>query len=247
MLPLMDSVPRRSPPVTVHLIILACAIVFAAELTLTQEQLEQVFHLFGVVPARYTHPAWARWVGFPIDDYWPYLTSLFLHGGWLHIISNMWALWIFGDNVEDRMGPLRFTLFYLLCGVGAGVVHTLTNHDSTVPAVGASGAISGVMAAYILLFPTARLLLMVPIFFVPFFFEAPAMLFVFVWFVSQFFNGVASLLSEGAVGGVAWWAHLGGFAMGALLTPLFVRSASGRRPLQGDEGALEAALARRRW
>src|ERR1700674_1418912 len=113
-----------------------------------------------MVPARYTHPSWAAWVGLPIDDYWPFLTSMFLHSGWLHIIGNMWTLWIFGDNVEDRMGPLRFGIFYLTCGILAGGTQLLTNSDSTVPSVGASGAIAGVLGAYLLLFPTARLVVM---------------------------------------------------------------------------------------
>src|SRR3989440_10379724 len=140
---------------------------------LPRQGVEQLFYIFGLVPARFTHPDWAAYVGFHVDSYWPILTHQFLHGGWLHIIANMWTLWIFGDNVEDRMGPLRFVIFYLICGTIAGLTHLLTNPDSTLPSVGASGAIAGVLGAYILLFPTARLIVMIPILFFPFFFEVP--------------------------------------------------------------------------
>ncbi len=129
---------------------------FLLEISLPEQGLERLFYLFGIVPARYTHPEWAAYVGFPVDDYWPFLTSMFLHGGWLHILANMWTLWIFGNNVEDRMGPGRFLLFYLTCGIAAGVVHLMTNPTSTVPTVGASGAIAGVMGAYFVLFPHAQ-------------------------------------------------------------------------------------------
>ena len=145
MLPIQDTIPRRNPPVATYVLLLINSLVFLFELTLPPAMLERLFYLFGMVPARYTHPAWALLVGFPVDDYWPFLTSMFLHGGWLHIISNMWTLWIFGDNVEDRMGPVRFVIFYMLCGVAAGVVHWFANPDSTIPAVGASGAIAGVI------------------------------------------------------------------------------------------------------
>src|SRR5437773_575379 len=147
MIPISDTVPRRNPPIATWLLMIANGLVFLFELTLPPPALQQFFYLFGIVPARFTHPDWASWAGFPMDDYWPFVTSMFLHGGWLHIIGNMWTLWIFGDNVEDRMGPGRFTIFYLLCGLFAGSVHCLTNADSTLPTVGASGAIAGVMGA----------------------------------------------------------------------------------------------------
>src|SRR5271165_5286593 len=163
----MDSVPSRSVPVVTRTLILINVVVFFFELALPQETLEQAFYLFGIVPARFAHPHWAARVGFPVNDYWPLLTHQFLHGGWLHIIGNMWTLWIFGDNVEDRMGPVRFTVFYILCGLVAGVVHWITNPHSAVPTVGASGAIAGVMGAYFILFPHARVVVMVPVFFYP--------------------------------------------------------------------------------
>src|SRR5438132_9114262 len=169
MFPIKDSVPSYSVPVVTRALILISFLVFFFELMVPQQSIEQMFYLFGVVPARFTHPDWAAYVGFPVDNYWPILTHQFLHGGWFHIIANMWTLWIFGDNVEDRMGPVRFAIFYLLCGSIAAITHMLVNPDSTVPSVGASGAIAGVLAAYLILFPTARLVVLFAIFFCLFF------------------------------------------------------------------------------
>jgi len=243
MFPIQDSVPSRSVPVVTRALILINAIVFFFELSLPQASVEQLFYLFGIVPARFTHPDWAAYVGFPVDSYWPFLTHQFLHGGWLHIIFNMWTLWIFGDNVEDRMGPLRFGIFYLTCGILAGVTQLLTNSDSTVPSVGASGAIAGVLGAYLLFFPTARLVVLFPIFFFPFFFEVPAVLYLGIWFFSQLFSGTLALAGPQNVDGIAWWAHVGGFVGGMLLSGLFVRR---RRPAQPDEYGLEWAWEPRR-
>ncbi len=239
MLPVKDTVPSRNPPVMVWLLIAANTLVFLYELGLPPPELQAFFYRFGLVPARYTHPEWALVLGFPVDDYWPFFTSMFLHGGWVHFLGNMWTLWIFGDNVEDRMGPLRFLVFYLLCGIIAGLVHWLTNPHSTIPTVGASGAIAGVMGAYFVLFPYARVIALVPIFFFPFFFEIPAVFYLGMWFVSQLFSGVLALAATGQVGGIAWWAHVGGFAAGSLLHFLFVQS---QRPLQDDEYDIERAF-----
>src|SRR6266516_5452467 len=200
MFPIQDSVPLRSVPVVTHALIFINAIVFFFELMLPPHGIDQVFYLFGVVPARFTHPDWAAYVGFPAHSYWTLLTHQFLHGGWLHIIFNMWTLWIFGDNVEDRMGPVRFAIFYLLCGVIAALTQLLTNPDSTIPSVGASGAIAGVLGAYLLFFPTARLVVLFPVLFLPFFFEVPAVVYLGVWFVSQLFSGTLALASPGQVG-----------------------------------------------
>jgi membrane associated rhomboid family serine protease len=243
MFPIRDSVPSLSVPVVTRALIFINVLVFFFELTLPRESLEHFVYLFGLVPARFSHPDWAEAVGFPVDNYWPILTHQFLHGGWFHIIANMWTLWIFGDNVEDRMGPVRFAIFYLLCGTIAGLTHLFTNPDSTVPSVGASGAIAGVLGAYLLFFPTARLVVMFPIFFFPFFFEVPAVLYLVIWFLTQLFSGTASLAGPQQVGGIAWWAHVGGFIAGMLLCGLFARK---RRPLQPDEYALEWAWDPRR-
>src|SRR5256885_4760970 len=241
MIPISDTIPRRNPPVAIWILIIANGLVFLFELTLPQQVLQKFFYLFGVVPARFTHPDWASWAGFPMDDYWPFLTSMFLHGGWLHIIGNMWTLWIFGDNVEDRMGPGRFTIFYLLCGLAAGFVHCLTNVDSTLPTVGASGAIAGVMGAYFLLFPTSRVIVLLPVLFYPFFFELPTVTYLAFWALTQVFAGTLSLATGRDVGGVAFWAHVGGFVAGVVLQFLFVRRGRAWRRLSRDEYDLEGA------
>src|SRR5712672_648970 len=238
MFPIGDSVPARSVPVATRALILINVVVFFFELGLSRDSVEQLFYLFGLVPKRFTDPDWAASMGFPIGTYWPILTHQFLHGGWLHIFANMWALWIFGDNVEDRMGPVRFTIFYLTCGTVAGLTQLLTNPDSTLPSVGASGAIAGVLGAYLIFFPTARLIVLFPILFFPFFFEVPAVLYLVLWFFINLFSGTAALAGPEQVGGIAWWAHVGGFAGGMLLCRLFVRR---RRQWQPDEYGFEWA------
>ena len=233
MFPIQDSVPARSVPVSTRALILVNVIFFFFEIGLPRDSVEQLFYLFGLVPKRFTDPDWAASIGFPIGTYWPILTHQFLHAGWLHILANMWTLWIFGDNVEDRMGPVRFTIFYLACGTVAGLTQLLINPDSTLPSVGASGAIAGVLGAYLLFFPTARLVVMFPIFFFPFFFEVPAVFYLAIWFFTQLFSGTLALAGPQQVGGIAWWAHIGGFIGGMLLCWLFVRRPAPRR-LQPD-------------
>jgi len=240
MFPIQDSVPSRSVPVVTRGLILINVVVFFFELSLSRESIIQLFYLFGVVPARFTDPEWAASIGFPIGSYWSLLTHQFLHGGWLHIAANMWTLWIFGDNVEDRMGPLRFIIFYLVCGVLAALTQVLVTPDATIPSVGASGAIAGILGAYLLFFPTARLIVLIPILFFPFFFELPAVIFLVLWFLIQLFSGTAMLASPQQVGGIAFWAHIGGFIAGMLLCRFFVRRPV-RRRLQPDEYGLEWA------
>ncbi len=239
MFPLQTSVPRRHPPVATWLLIAANGLVFFFELGLPREEFTRLCYLFGVVPARFTHPEWAASTGFPLHDYWPFLTSLFLHGGWVHIIGNLWTLWIFGPVVEDRMGPGRFLAFYLLSGVGAGIVHTFVNAGSTIPAIGASGAIAGVMGAYLVLYPLSQVVVMVLVFIFPFFFVFPAVLYLGFWIGLQLLSGLASLSSSAPVGGIAFWAHVGGFAAGILLLGPFLSPS--RRRAHEDEGALARA------
>ena len=217
MIPIKDTVPRRTFPFVTMAIIAANGLVFLFELALPERTLGELISLFGLIPARYSHPDWAVTFGLPLDTYWPFLTNLFLHGGWLHVIGNMWFLYLFGDNVEDRLGHIRYFLFYLLSGVAANTVHFLANANSTMPVIGASGAIAGVMGAYLRLFPTARIVTLVPILFFPFFFDIPAVFFMLFWFFLQVFSGAASLAVSGTGGGIAWWAHIGGFAIGLLL------------------------------
>jgi len=232
MIPIRDTLPRRSTPVATYFLILVNAIVFLFELTMAPDQLEQFIQMFGLVPARALHSG---------VRYWPFLTSMFLHAGWVHIIGNMWTLWIFGAKIEDRMGPARYVIFYLLCGFIAGLVHCLTNAASTVPTLGASGAIAGVMGAYFFLFPTSRIVVLVPIFFYPLFFELPAVVYLGLWALSQLFSGTLALASGMQVGGVAWWAHVGGFTAGIVFQFFFVRRGPGYRPVPRDEYGAAAA------
>lgn len=223
MFPLRDTIPSRHKPVATYAIMSINVAVFLLTLRLSGEDLFKLFHLFGVVPRRFTEPAWSAHVGFPQGEFWPFLTSMFLHGGWFHLIMNMWMLWIFGDNVEDRMGPFRFTLFYLTCGIASALVHMATNAGSVAPVVGASGAIAGVLAAYLLLYPMARVLCVVLLVFYPVFFELPAFAFIVFWFFVQVISGTFSLLAPGPVSGIAWWAHIGGFLGGLFLAPFFFK------------------------
>lgn len=241
MLPIADNVPSRTPPIATHIIVGLNVLMFALLLGLSPEQLEQTFYSFGIVPARYTHPEWAEWLGLPVDSLWPFVTSMFLHAGWMHVFSNMWVLWIFGDNVEERMGPVRFALFYLTCGILAGVAHFLANPHSTVPTVGASGAVAGVLGAYFVLFPTARVVAMLPVFIWPIFAEVPAVVYLGVWFVSQFLTGTLALIGPQFAGGVAWWAHAGGFLAGMLLYRVFMIRHRPPRSYTSDETAMETA------
>jgi len=239
MIPLRDTVPSRRPAVMVWALILANAGVFSLELGLNHEQLSALVRVFGIVPARYLGHGPAGTVP-PALRLWPFLTHMFLHGGWFHIIANMWTLWIFGDNVEDRMGSVRFGVFYVLCGLAAALTHIIMNPASPVPVIGASGAISGVLGAYLLLYPGAQIIVMVPWFFWPFFFELPALVYMGVWFMTQLFSGALSL-STGLGGGVAWWAHIGGFVAGLVLCPVMVARRKRRRRIYADEYGMEGA------
>jgi membrane associated rhomboid family serine protease len=245
MLPLHDTVPTRHPPLALWTLILLNGLFFWLELALGPGRLEQFFYLFGVVPARFAHPAWAAWEGFP-HSYWPFLTAMFLHAGWLHILGNMWFLWVFGRAIEDRMGPARFLIFYLLCGVVASVVQVITMPNATVPTVGASGAIAGVMGAYLWLYPRSRIVTLVPIFFWPFFLEIPAVVFLVVWFAIQFWSGALALAGPQQVGGVAFWAHVGGFGAGLLIHPLFLIRGTARRRPEADEAGIAGIWRRTR-
>ena len=217
MIPLRDTIPSRRAPVVTWSIIAVNLAVFLYELTLDPHSLQQLFHVAGLVPARYTVLAGTPGVDVPLDSYWPLVTSMFLHGGWGHFLGNMWMLWIFGDNVEDRLGPVRYLVFYFITGIAAGVTHWLTNPDSIIPTVGASGAISGVLGAYLVLFPQARIIAVLPILFFPYFFAVPAVVFLGVWFLTQLLSGSLAGLGPGDLRGVAWWAHVGGFIAGAVL------------------------------
>ncbi|BCX82438.1 hypothetical protein MIT9_P2024 [Methylomarinovum caldicuralii] len=222
MIPLRDTIPCHRTPWVTWCLIGVNVTIFLYLWWLPEEIRLKILYLYGLVPARYTHPEWAAWVGLDPNDYWPFLANLFLHGGWLHIIFNAWLLWIFGDNVEDRMGSGRFLVYYLLCGLIANGVHMAINADATIAAVGASGAIAGVMAAYFYLFPHAQVI--VWIFPFPLFIPVPAILFLGLWVIFQAYQATTT----GA--GAAWWGHLGGFAAGFLLHRFFIRGETDHDP-----------------
>jgi len=216
MIPIRDAIRSKNFPAVNVLIIGLNVAAFLWELAQGPD-LQQVFYLYGIVPLRYSNPEIpSHFTGF--GQYLPFLTSMFLHGGFLHILMNMWFLYIFGDNVEDRLGHVRYLIFYLLCGVAAGLVHVFTNWNSNFPTIGASGAISGVMGAYLLLYPRSKILTLVFIFFFIQFIEIPAFIFLGIWFALQLLSASAS---SGNVGGVAFWAHIGGFVAGLIFIKIF--------------------------
>ncbi|GIV54093.1 MAG: rhomboid family intramembrane serine protease [Candidatus Kapaibacterium sp.] len=232
MFPLHDTIPSRQLPLVNWLIILANTVVFIYELTLSSYELETLIHIYGLVPLSITDPEWAKWTGHP-TGFAPLLTNMFLHSGWGHFFGNMWTLYIFGDNVEDRMGSFRYLVFYLLTGIVAGLTHVFLHADSTIPAIGASGAISGVMAAYMFLFPHSRIVFFIPLLFLPYFVELPALLYIGLWFVGQLISGITVLAITESASGIAFWAHIGGFIAGAVLYRIFARKRY--RALFGDE------------
>jgi membrane associated rhomboid family serine protease len=247
MLPIRDEIPSRHAPVVTVSIVVANVLVFVYQWTLPENALAAFVYQFGLVPARISDPAWALSVGFPSAGYGSFFTSMFLHGGLLHLASNMWSLWIFGDNIEDRMGRARFLVFYLTCGLAAGWVHWLTNPGSTIPTVGASGAIAGVMGGYLLLFPHSRVLTLVPLFVYPLFIHIPAFIFLGVWIVTQIFSGTMSLGRGAETGGIAFWAHVGGFGAGLVLVKLMARNDPEQLPGPAHHSVLDRVPPPGRW
>ncbi len=222
MLPITDTVQSRSFPF-VNWMLIALNVLLFFILAKSSASADAYVQIFGVVPARFLSQP-------DLFALFTLFSSMFLHGGWVHLVSNMLALYIFGDNVEDRMGSGRYLLFYLLCGLVAALVHIAFNQDSLIPTIGASGAISGVLAAYLVLFPTARVITLIPLFFLPWFVEIPAVLYLGFWFVSQLLNGLLTVMTGAqAFGGVAWWAHVGGFVAGLVMVKLFAHQRYPRR------------------
>ena len=235
MIPLKDDAPRIGTPLINYALLAMNTAAFLYEVSLNPVARRGLVFAFGMVPARFTvvvfnhgYVPWnlisglgTRYVPAAAAIV-PIFTSMFMHASWLHLIFNMWALWIFGDNVEDYLGHMLYLVLYLTSGVAAALLHTLFNIGSTVPSVGASGAIAGVMGAYFVLYPRARVLTLVPFFFV-FFMWLPAWIVLGYWFVAQFLSGAATSIAThgGSAGGIAFWAHVGGFVAGILLIKLF--------------------------
>jgi len=226
MIPILDTVQSRNPAVVTWGIILLNALAFVYELALPPELRDDLVALLGMVPARLRSEP---------DAWWTVLTCMFLHGGWMHFLGNMWMLYLFGDAVEDRLGSILYLIFYLLCGLAASLTHFLTHPLDSTPTIGASGAIAGVLGAYFLMFPTARIITLVPILFFPFLFEIPAVVFLGIWFVSQLFSGTLSLVNPQAYEGVAWWGHIGGFLAGIVFLPVFGATQPESRGYYADE------------
>lgn len=217
MIPLRDTIRSRRFPVVTVTIIVINVLVFLYQASLPREALEVLVRSYGLIPARdlprlLDHP-------FSIATYTPFVTAIFLHGGWFHVLGNMLYLWVFGDNVEDSMGRGKFVLFYLLVGFAGSLAHMITSPGSPVPTIGASGAVAGILGAYFISFPRSRVLALIPVFIFFTLVEIPAVVFLVLWFGIQLLSGVASLAVTGQT--VAWWAHIGGFLAGVLLIRLF--------------------------
>ena len=216
MIPLRDTTPARNYPVVNTTLIFINVAVYLLQLTQGAE-INKFIYIYGLVPARYTLPQFAEYFTTG-QQVFSFLSFMFLHGSFWHILGNMWSLYIFGDNVEDQLGPIRYAIFYLLCGIASGLSHLVLNLQSNLPVIGASGAIAGVMGAYFILHPRSKILTLVPLFFIPLFFNIPAYIFLGIWFVFQFLSAAGS---QGAGGGIAWWAHIGGFVFGIIFLKLF--------------------------
>ncbi|MBN2482366.1 MAG: rhomboid family intramembrane serine protease [Bacteroidales bacterium] len=215
MIPLKDTIPSNSYPVVNWLLILINVAVFlSAVFFLNADQSEALIYRYGLIPDAVRLSEAVNLHEIRISVIRPFFTNMFLHGGWGHIISNMWILYIFGDNVEDRMGKVRYFLFYILCGLLAGITHFILYRNSAVPAIGASGAISGVMAAYMLMFPKSTIISFVPIFIIPLLLPIPALVYIGIWFIGQLLSGTTVLMLSNSATGIAFWAHIGGFVGG---------------------------------
>lgn len=229
MIPLRDTIPSSRRPMANILLIAVNVAVFAYEWFIGHAATISLVHTYGLVPQRYTEMG-RFFAGGGLASFVPFVSSLFLHGGPFHIFSNMLYLWVFGDNVEDRMGHLKYVLFYIGCGIAAGLSHIFAQPDSAVPAIGASGAVAGVLGAYMVSFPRARVIALIPLGIFLHVAQLPAVVFLLFWFGMQLLNGVAAITLAARVSlGVAWWAHIGGFVAGAILVQ-FLREKRNLRP-----------------
>lgn len=253
MIPLRDNIPPRTAPIVNYLLIAICGVVFLAQLADQSDGQDHLVESLGLIPERVFHPdvqiiekrevlvrgmfgpeqrvVEREVANPPFSPWFTLFTCIFLHGGWMHFLGNMWFLHIFGDNVEDRFGHFGYLLLYLGCGVAASAAHLTVNASSTMPTIGASGAIAGVMGAYLLLYPRAQVLTLVPIIIFWQIMVIPAPVFLVIWFLLQFLQGSFSVTANEA-GGVAWWAHIGGFAAGFVVAWLLERAHHLRPPVE---------------
>lgn len=235
MIPLRDTIDSKNYPVVNNTIIALNVFVFLLQLA-QGTGFNRFIATYGLVPARYTVPEIGRLFSSG-EQIIAFFSFMFLHGGFWHLLGNMWSLYIFGDNVEDRLGHVRYLVFYVLCGLVSGLFHFALNYHSRVPTIGASGAIAGVMGAYLISYPNSRILTLIPIIFIPYFVEIPAFFFLGLWFLIQFLNATAS--SAGS-SGIAWWAHIGGFVAGILFLKLFLKV-----PRSGINARLKTATSKK--
>lgn len=214
MIPTHSTVAYRATPVVTWGVMGLCVVAFLYQMTLSTPDLQRFIEAHALVPARYVDPTWAAARNASRFDLSPFVTSMFLHGGFLHIASNLWTLWIFGPALEDRLGVYRYVSLYVGAGLVAGLAHFAFNFNSAVPALGASGAIAGIVGAYARRFPYAWVNVLAPIGLLPLFFFMPALMFAGLWFASQTFNAAGALLAPTSGAGIAWFAHIGGFLVG---------------------------------
>lgn len=221
MIPLRDTIKSKTFPIVNLLIILINLGIFVLELSLNRISLEAFFYQFGFIPNLFTQNLFS---GNIVSAFYPLVTATFLHSGWMHIIGNMLFLWVFGDNIEDKLGHSRYLIFYLLVGIIGNLTQYAANTVSDVPLVGASGAVAGILGAYVVSYPKSRVLSLIFIFFFFTITEIKSTIFIIIWFILQVFNGVASLTNVG--NSVAWWAHVGGFLAGVILIRFFIKKDS---------------------
>ncbi len=214
MIPLYDTIHSRKVPVINLMLITANALAFLVESKMPDSMLMDLVFTWGLIPENLMNN--------PYDSWMTVFTSMFLHGGWFHLLSNMWVLFIFGKNVEARLGSMRYFLFYLSSGIAAAVMQSYILPMSRVPVIGASGAVAGVLGAYLILFPRSWIVSLVPILFIFTLVEVPAFVYLIFWFVSQIFSGLMALKGSDA-SGIAWWAHIGGFVFGIVSAFFFLQ------------------------
>ncbi|MBF0231500.1 MAG: rhomboid family intramembrane serine protease [Desulfamplus sp.] len=234
MIPIRDTITSRNIPIVTYIVMGLNTLFYIYQAGMTTD-IEPFIYTYGFVPAKLTVPEIAAHFSL-FDMLFSTVSYMFLHGGLWHFVGNMWFLYIFGDNVEDHLGPLRFAGFYMICGVASAMLHFFLNPLSPIPTIGASGAIAGVMGAYFILYPKAKILTLIPIIIIPWFVDIPAFIFLGFWFLMQFYNA-----TDGGGAGIAWWAHVGGFISGIIMVKVW-----GELPQPPAEEKLKSLTARKK-